>query len=58
MVNVKNFDVKLIIDVCKEGVFLLCWIIFGVVGLLVGLLGCVMLMFLGGIDSLVVGYLV
>ncbi|MBC1449804.1 tRNA 4-thiouridine(8) synthase ThiI [Listeria welshimeri] len=56
-VNVKNPDVKLTIDVRKEGVFLSCRTIIGAAGLPVGSSGRAMLMLSGGIDSPVAGYL-
>ncbi|HBM3850841.1 TPA: tRNA 4-thiouridine(8) synthase ThiI [Listeria innocua] len=56
-VNVKNPDVKLTIDVRKEGVFLSCRTILGAAGLPVGSSGRAMLMLSGGIDSPVAGYL-
>lgn len=54
----KKFDINLRIEICKDVVYLFYEMICGVGGLLVGISGCGMLMLLGGIDLLVVGYLV
>lgn len=56
-VNVKKPDVKLLVDVRSEGVFLSCQTIQGAGGLPVGSSGRAMLMLSGGIDSPVGGYL-
>lgn len=56
-VDVRNPDVKLLVDVRSEGVFLSCQTIQGAGGLPVSSSGRAMLMLSGGIDSPVAGYL-
>ncbi|MBC2323358.1 tRNA uracil 4-sulfurtransferase ThiI [Listeria booriae] len=56
-VNVKTPDVKLLVEVRSEGVFLSCQTIQGAGGLPVSSSGRAMLMLSGGIDSPVAGYL-
>ncbi|MDQ0176826.1 tRNA uracil 4-sulfurtransferase ThiI [Bacillus chungangensis] len=56
-VNVKRPDIKLLVEIRHEGVFLSCETIQGAGGLPVGSSGKAMLMLSGGIDSPVAGYL-
>lgn len=56
-VDVKTPDVKLLVEVRSEGVFLSCQTIQGAGGLPVSSSGRAMLMLSGGIDSPVAGYL-
>ncbi|EUJ33291.1 thiamine biosynthesis protein ThiI [Listeria floridensis FSL S10-1187] len=56
-VNVKNPDIKLIVEVRADGVFLSSETILGAGGLPVSSSGRAMLMLSGGIDSPVAGYL-
>lgn len=57
IVDVYNLDVNVCVEICSGYSYIMCDECMGVGGLLVGVGGKVMVFFFGGIDSLVVVYL-